>query len=307
MVLEFDPTDGERPTPDEQVKRAKFILRLGIGAIILIGTAVAVFFIFLQPAIAPTTNNLNSNTVNKNSNLPSNTDNSNLNTNSPVNSSAPAEKTLYQNDDIGVRFYYPTAWAPLEVVRENAIAEEGEMTKVNFNGVGRSSFGGDFQLLYSTDNFAPGREIWQAEVLATFDKDYGLQTLCQQGIEETWSWGNDIRFCTGELVGGRWTVEYYTRIDALGGEGTLHFAKIFAFQTGDEKFPVGVLALLIPDTLSLTYQGKNGNPGTEGLSAADQSALNGIYVSLKDRTTADDINSLLDEFDAVVGSVSFTP
>ncbi len=48
-----------KPAPDPQVKRTIWIMWIGIAAIIAIGLLVAVYFIFVQPAEAPTKNSTN--------------------------------------------------------------------------------------------------------------------------------------------------------------------------------------------------------------------------------------------------------
>jgi len=40
--------NNQQPTPEQKIKKAKFILWLGIIIIIVIGLAVAVYFVFLK-------------------------------------------------------------------------------------------------------------------------------------------------------------------------------------------------------------------------------------------------------------------
>jgi len=45
---EINNSQENKPTPEEQVKRAKIILWLGLSLIVGIGLAIAIFYIFLK-------------------------------------------------------------------------------------------------------------------------------------------------------------------------------------------------------------------------------------------------------------------
>jgi hypothetical protein len=101
-------------------------------------------------------------------------------------------------------------------------------------------------------------------------------------------------------------VEYLTRLDALGGGGTIYFIKVFAFQTGNADYPVGVLSVFLPD--SNNVQLPNSPTDSEGAQLVPQDAatLDAAYVKLINKTADVETNTLLTQFDSAVKTFSHT-
>ncbi|MFA5051634.1 MAG: hypothetical protein WC544_01060 [Patescibacteria group bacterium] len=211
----------------------------------------------------------------------------------------------YRNDDVNVSFDYPSAWWPVVSSRWYSSGEGGSHI-VNFYGSSMTSFNSRFSLFYNTIDFAPGREGWQGEQLSAYDQDHGLQTYCDQGPTYQWSYGQDIRDCTTKQINGKWTVEYLTRLDALGGGGTIYFVKVFAFQTDNPVYPVGVLSVFLPD--SNNVQLPNSPTDTEGavLVPQDVTTVDTAYAKLVNKTADAETNTLLAQFDGVVKTFSYS-
>lgn len=211
----------------------------------------------------------------------------------------------YRNDDIHVSFNYPSAWWPVVTSRWYSDWEGGSHL-INFYGSAESSFYSRFSLMYNTTDYAPGKEIWQGEILSKYDEEHGLDTLCDQGPTYQWSFGQDVRECTKKQVNGKWQVEYLTRLDALGGGGTIYFVKVFAFQTDNPDYPVGVLSVFLPDSNNVQLP----NTPTDGegvvLVPQDAATVDAAYAKLVNKTADTETNTLLTQFDAVVKTFSYT-
>lgn len=99
--------NNQPPTPEQKIKQAKFILWLGIVLIIIIGLAVAVYFVFMKTAgqgnvnVAKNVNSIVSNTntvsnTNKSANVSTNV-NTEVNTNTAVANNTEIITTSWQN------------------------------------------------------------------------------------------------------------------------------------------------------------------------------------------------------------------
>lgn len=90
--------DNQPKTPEKQVKRAKFILWLGIIIIIVVGLAVAVYFVFIKTAGQGNVNVVqNINTATEVSNV----GNTNVDT---------SDWQTYRSEKFGYQFKYPNGW-----------------------------------------------------------------------------------------------------------------------------------------------------------------------------------------------------
>jgi len=232
----------------------------------------------------------------------------NANTNSSTNTNASIIETkdwkTYTNNDINISFEYPSSLGPVSVKEDDEI-QWGAGKGVRVSTGEPNSWGGEIQLLYATVDYAPGREIWQGEVMSRFDKEKGLENICNEGIEKSWSSGTDVRYCTVKKVNGKWQAEYFTRIDALGGTGVIYFVKMFTFQTFSQQYPVGALALYLPDSNNIEFTGNKGDPGTNGYSQQDFDNLDRVYKTFKDRKADPKTNELLKQFDEIVSSFQY--
>ena len=214
----------------------------------------------------------------------------------------------YNNNDINISFEYPKSWGPV-VVNQDDETQWGAGKETRVNSTSRTnSFGGQFQIIYATLDYAPGRENWQGEIMSEYEKNEGIKNICQEGklTEFSGSQNFDVRDCHTKQVSGKWQTEFTTRMDSLGGTDVLHFVKMLVFQTDNPEYPAGVLALFLPDSNNIQFVGINNDPGVNGYSAQDLTNLDRVYQSFISRTADAETLKYLDEFARVVSSFQYT-
>jgi len=225
---------------------------------------------------------------------------SQINVNVEVNTNhdqATSDFTIYDDEILGISFEYPSAWGQYDTKKVlEGETDQGSMVRVDFPGsAGNSDFDTAFQLLYTSSDFAPGREIWLGDVLATYYSEYGLDSICNPSEDESYynlmCYNRDCEFGTWENGN---TITFYSQINALDNTDVISFVKIYIFETGHDIYPLGVLAMYLLEA----------NP--DNVAVDDAAEVTAIYESLRDGTADMVTNQRLADFDAVVASLTAT-
>lgn len=215
-----------------------------------------------------------------------------INTNANANSTA-----VYSNFDLNLTFDYPSAWQPVEEKRlSGGETDQGSMVHVDFTGSkGESDFDTAFQLLYTSIDFAPGREVWLGEVLAAYYAEYGLTQFCDPSSGDGYyQMMRHNQYCTVDTWANGQTAMFFTQINSPEETDIISFVKLFVFETGNETYPLGELVMYLPEA----------NPNN--IQAGDTAAVEAVYDSLRNGTADVTTNQRLADFDAVIASLTVT-
>lgn len=214
----------------------------------------------------------------------------------------------YSNEDLHISFSYPEKWGPPEeFAHDGSDYGEGKMKRISFNGTGATSFNSIFQVLYSTVDYAPGREIWLGEYLSKFDDVTGLKNICTVNIIDI-PFISEVSICSIEQKGGRWQASFVGRIDALGGENVTQFVKVFAFQTNNTEFPVAALVLFLPEVNKDQWVSVEHYPDGgywQGIPTDDTDRIQNVYDVIKNKKADDITNNHLNIFEQILSSFQF--
>lgn len=248
------------------------------------------------------TNNANTDSPAGNTNTAATNTNMAADANSTSNlPGATADWQTYTNENLGIQFEYPKSWGATEQnLYGSKEAGEGEGVRVQFAGTTKVSFGKSAEVLYSTADYAPGREVWLGEILSEVDKTIGLGNICTaKGTTKLFlNWVKNIRNCSVEKVNGKWQATFSTQIDSLDGSEVFYLVNVFAFQTKNTTYPVGALAIFFPELADPN--------ATKTIPVNDTKTLDGIYRSIAEKAADPETNASLREFDHAVSTFQFT-
>lgn len=211
-------------------------------------------------------------------------------------STTDAEEWLtYTNDEIGVSFEYPSSWQPVNESRiEESESDQGSRVRVDFSGSqGDSGFDTTFQLLYTTPDFSSGSEPWLGDLLASQYEQNGMSGICTPAADdELYLYLKDVHHCAIREWEGRATAEFFTQINGLDEAEISSFVKVFAFETGNETYPLAQLVMYLPEA----------NP--DNVPVADTEAVEDIYDGLRLGSLNAETNKQIADFSMIRESLT---